>query len=318
MFPEDDANSGSRVAPEPESDRANFLGVAAMTGSMAAFVINDVCVKLASQTLPIGEIITLRNVVATVVLFALMGLASGIWGRLVWPRRIPYVLVGLRVGGEMVATILFLVALVTLPLADLTAITQLAPLALTAAAALLFGEYVGWRRWTATAAGFLGVALIVRPGSAAFSLAGAMVLLSVAFVVVSDMATRLIARDVSSAFISLTSSLSGIFAGFLLLPFEVWRVPSSSEAGLVFVSGFFLSIGFSLIVIALRTGDISVVSPFRYSVILFALIAGFVVWGERPDFVALVGIVIICSAGLYTLHRERVRQRMQRASGPLP
>ena len=279
-----------------------------MLGAMAAFVFNDVCVKLASKTLPLGEIIALRNLIASLVLLSVMATASRVVGGLVWPRRFPAKLIGIRVFAEIVATVLFLVALVSLPLADVTAIAQVAPLAMTAAAAIALNEPVGWRRWLATTVGFLGVALIVRPGSDAFSSAGAIALTSVLFIVIRDLATRLISKDVSTGFISLTSSVAGIVSGLLMLPFETWRWLSSRELALVTVSGAFLAAAFALIVVALRTGDVSVVSPFRYTVIIFALIAGYAVWGETPDAIAILGTAVVCGAGLYTLHRERLRR----------
>jgi drug/metabolite transporter (DMT)-like permease len=313
MTPEPTALEPSKPSANEPSARANAIGVAAMLVSMAAFVINDTCVKLASNTLPIGEIIAIRNVSASLVLLAAMVML----GDRIWPRRLPVRLIGLRVVGEVCSTILFLVALVSLPLADITAIAQVTPLALTAAAAIFLGEQVGWRRWTATAIGFLGVALIVRPGSAAFSTGGAMVLASIVFVVMRDLVTRMIPMTVSTGFISLTSALSGILAGLFLLPFETWRPPTLAEATLAASAGVFLAIGFAMIVVALRTGDVSVVSPFRYTVIVFALLAGYVVWNEAPDALALAGTAIVCGAGLYTLHRERIRQRADAASVPV-
>lgn len=303
---------GSLSRPQPGATRdvshQNLLGILAMLGSMAAFVCNDVCVKLAASSLPLGEIICLRNVFASLVLFATMAFASDLAGGLEWPRRIPSRLMAVRVVGEIVSTILFLSALTSLPLGDVTAIAQVAPLAITAAAAILLNEAVGWRRWTATIVGFAGVALIVRPGSAAFSPAGAMVLAAVVFIVARDIATRMVPMDVSTGFVSLSSSLSGIVAGLLLWPFETWVLPDARGLLLTAVSGLFLAVGFALIVVALRTGDVGVVSPFRYTVIIFALFAGYIVWGETPDAAALLGTAIVCAAGVYTLHRERLRR----------
>jgi len=293
-----------------QTPRQNAIGVLAMLGSMAAFVVNDVAVKIASDALPLGEIIALRNLFSTLALTVVMFALPGIIGPLSWPRRLPGRLIALRVFGEIVATILFLAGLVALSIGDVTAIAQVAPLGMTAAAALFLGERVGWRRWTATVVGFLGVALIVRPGSAAFSVAGAMVLLSVLFVVVRDLATRLIPPDVSTGFIGLTSTVSGIAAGILLLPFEIWLIPTAGQLAVTALSGIFLALAFALLVVGLRTGDVSIVSPFRYTVIVFALIAGYVVWGDTPDGLALLGTAIVCGAGLYTLHRERARQRI--------
>lgn len=295
------------------SEAQNMRGILAMVLSMAAFVINDTCVKLASATVPIGEIITLRNGAATIYLL----IFAAIFGGLTLPANPPWRLLTYRMVGEIISTLLFLVALVSLPLADMTAIAQFTPLALTAAAAVFLGEAVGWRRWTATVVGLIGVCFIVRPGSSAFSLAGAMVLASIAFVVLRDLATRLVPGAVPTLTLTLTSAASGIVAGLVLWPFEVWHVPNAREAILMALSGLFLTAGYALIIVALRTGDVGIVSPFRYSVILFALASGYLIWGEIPDGWALIGIAIICSAGLYTVHRERIRNRASRQSVPI-
>ena len=284
--------------------RQNGRGIAAMLGSMAAFVTNDTCVKLASASLPIGEIITLRNGAATLYL-VVIALA---FGGLTLPRNSPVRLLSLRMFGEVVSTLLFLVALVSLPLADMTAIAQFTPLALTAAAAVFLKEAVGWRRWLATLVGLIGVGCIVRPGSSAFSPAGLMVLASIAFVVLRDLATRLISTSVPTLTLTLMSAASGIIAGLILAPFETWQMPNLPQAGLLALAGLFLSCGYALIIVALRTGEVGIVSPFRYAVILFALGSSYLVWGHMPDTLALIGIVIVCAAGLYTVHRERLRR----------
>lgn len=294
------------LAPQT-TKRDNLTGIVAMLASMAAFVINDTCVKLASDSLPIGEIIALRNTASTAYLLAFASVVGG----LTLPRNPPIMLVTLRMVGEIIATLLFLTALVTLPLADMTAIAQFTPLALTAAAAVFLREHVGWRRWSATLVGLIGVGFIVRPGSASFSLAGAMVLASIAFIVLRDLATRLISNEVPTLTLTLTSSAAGIIAGLILLPFETWHIPNLYESALVALAGLFLTFGYAFIIIALRTGDVGLVSPFRYAIILFALIASYLIWGHIPDHWAMLGIVILCAAGLYTVHRERLRLRSQ-------
>lgn len=297
------ANATAEAATA-SSEADNLRGILAMLASMAAFVTNDTCVKLASATLPIGEIITLRNGAATLYLSAF----ALVFGGLTLPAHPPLRLLGLRMIGEIISTLLFLTALVTLPLADMTAIGQFTPLALTAAAALFLGERVGWRRWSATFVGLIGVCFIVRPGTTAFSLAGAMVLASIAFVVLRDLSTRLISADVPTLTLTLTSAASGLIAGLAYVPFEVWRVPTGPEPLLLALAGLFLTVGYALIIVALRTGEVAIVSPFRYGVIIFALVSGYLVWGQTPDGWAMIGICIICAAGLYTVHRERIRR----------
>ena len=136
-----------------------------------------------------------------------------------------------------------------------------------------------------------------------------MVLGSIAFVVLRDLSTRLITTAVPTLTLTLNSAAAGIIAGLMLWPFETWRMPSAYEGFVMALAGLFLTFGYALIIVALRTGDVGIVSPFRYAIILFALASGYLVWGQMPDGWAMVGIVIICAAGLYTVHRERVRYR---------
>ena len=284
-----------------------------MLGSMAAFVVNDVAVKIASDALPLGEIIALRNLFSTLALTVVMFALPGIIGPLTWPRRLPGRLIALRVFGEIVATILFLAGLVALSIGDVTAIAQVAPLGMTAAAALFLGERVGWCRWTATVVGFLGVALIVRPGSAAFSAAGAMVLLSVLFVVIRDFATRLIPPDVSTGFIGLTSTVSGIAAGVLLLPFETWLIPTVGQLAVTAVSGVFLALAFALLVVGLLT-SVAAAILLVISLVALVTVAARSVEGTRFGYrlssyldlpetllIVILGALIIVGPGLYSL-----------------
>lgn len=291
--------------PDPQATgRGNVAGIVAMLASMACFVANDTLLKLASAHLPLGEMIFLRNTVATAFV-AVLAMAGGGFATV---RGAPLRLIGLRVVGEVGATILYLTALLLMTIGDITAIGQFTPLVLTAAGAIFLGEPVGWRRWLAAGAGFLGVLLIVRPGSSAFAPAAGIVFAAMGFVVLRDLATRLIPTTVPTLFITFLSSAAVLIASFAFLPFETWIWPPASDAALVAAAGVFLSGGYVLIIVAVRAGEIAVVSPFRYSVMIYALIAGFAVWSEAPDGLSLLGVAIVIGAGLYTFHREHVRR----------
>lgn len=283
--------------------------------SMAAFTANDVCVKLASDAIPLGEIIVLRGAFATIVItIGLIVWAGGIGEArrelglgILWagPHRR---MLGWRMAGEVAATLFFLAALIRMRIADVTGILQFTPLAVTAGAALVLGEAVGWRRWLAAAAGFAGVLLIVRPGSTAFAPAALLALTAVGFVVVRDLATRLIpVAAVPTATLTLMSAASVMVSGFLLLPFEAWHWPDATSILLLMAAGLALVAAYAFIVIGMRAGEVAVVGPFRYSVILWALLAGIVVWDQWPDGIELFGIAIVTAAGVYTFHRERSR-----------
>lgn len=283
------------------STRSNATGILAMLAAMAAFVANDTCVKLIGKTLPLGELIALRNLVSTIYILAF----AALFGGMTLPVKPPAKLLGWRMAAELFSTLFFLSGLVALPIADATAIGQFTPLAITAAAALFFKERIGWRRWLAAILGLVGVMLIIRPGTAAFSPAALFILASVAFIVVRDLTTRAISIEVPTLTLIAMSAFVSIFAGIMLLPFETWIVPTSAQNVLLLLAALFLTIAYTLIVISMRSGDVGVVSPFRYAVIVFAIFSGWAVWGDFPDQIQLIGIALLTAAGIYTFHRER-------------
>jgi drug/metabolite transporter (DMT)-like permease len=287
----------------------------AMLASMAAFTLNDVCVKLASRSLPLGELITLRNTFATLFIVLGLVLLSGGTRAMIKaispttndPRSLARI-ISWRLIGEMGATLFFLAALVRMRIADVTAILQFTPLAVTAGAALFLREPVGWRRWLAALVGLAGVFMIIRPGTAAFSPEALLAFAAVGFVVIRDLATRLVpTAAVSTGGLTLLSSVSVLISGLALAPFETWHWPDPTVIPLLMGAGAALVAAYTFIVIAMRDGDVAVVGPFRYTVIIWAIVAGILVWGEWPDLLALIGIAVITAAGVYTFHRERVR-----------
>lgn len=289
-------------APAAPADRpSNLTGIVAMTASMALFVANDTCVKLIGETLPLGEVILLRNTAATFYILAYAAYAGG----LTLPENPPWRHLTWRMIAEASSTLFFLSALVAMPIADANAIAQFMPLAMTAAAAVYLKEHVGWQRWFAAFAGFMGVLLIARPGTAAFNPAALLVLGAIAMVVVRDLLTRQITSAVPTLTLTLMSAAAVAPSGFLLLPFETWVMPGLRETLLLATGGACLTLAYALIIVAMRAGEVGVIAPFRYSVILFALLSGWLVWGDIPGGLQLIGIVILALAGLYTVHRER-------------
>ena len=283
----------------------NLTGILAMMASMAAFTANDTLLKLIHDSVPLGELIALRNGLSTIYILVF----AVLFGGLTWPKNPQTRLHSLRLGGELLSTIFFLSGLVALPIADATAIGQFLPLAITAAAAIFLHEHVGWRRWMAALAGLFGVLLIVRPGTTAFSPAALLILAAVATVTLRDLATRYISDEVSTLTLTLMSAAVGILAGLMMMPFEALVVPSAGVLAMIAACALFLTLGYVFVIVAMRNGEVAIVSPFRYSVILFALLAGWSVWGEFPDSIQMLGIAILTAAGIYTFHRERVVSR---------
>lgn len=289
----------------------NLKGILAIMASAAGFVGNDTLVKLATDELPTGEIIFIRGVFATV----LIGFCAWWFGHMRPLGILTQPAMAIRIVAAALSTLFIVMALRNMPLATVTAVLQVTPLAVTAGSALLLGAAVGWRRWLASLVGFAGVLMIVKPGAASFEPAAWLALIALAFTTTRDLTTRFIDHSVPSLFVAFASSGMVMLAGLALLPIETWVAPSPRVLSLLAAASVFIFIAYYLGIVAMRVGEIAVVAPFRYSVILLALLLGYAIWGHVPDAMASTGILVIVLAGLYLLTRERAAMR---AKPPLP
>jgi drug/metabolite transporter (DMT)-like permease len=285
-----------------------------MAAAMASFTVNDTITKAVAAELNIGEILLVRGLVAMVLVAALAWYRDALRSfsaLLIWP-------VGLRVLGEIGGTLTYLSAIAQIPLANASAIFQALPLVITLGAALVFGEPVGWRRWLAIAAGFVGVLVIVRPGAEGFSQASLLALASVGFCAVRDLATRRIPKQLPTVFITLLTTVTVTTAGAaVLVPLGGWKAPSGQALGLLTFAAVLILIGYQCIIVSLRTGDISAVAPFRYTALPWAMLTGYLAFGHKPDGAMLAGAAIIVASGLYAFYRERKRDKLRpAATGP--
>ena len=289
----------------------NIRGSLLIAAAMAAFTINDTITKAVASEMNIGQIILVRGVFAFALIAALAS-----WRGALRPVRSLFIQpVGLRVIGEIGGTLGFLSAIAHMPLANATAIFQALPLMITLGAAMIFGEPVGWRRWLAIAAGFVGVLVIVRPGTAGFNEFSLLALASVAFCTVRDLATRRIPAELPSLFITLLTTVTVTMAGAVILyPLGGWTPMSPRALGLLALAAVLLLIGYQCVIMGLRTGDISAVAPFRYTALLWAMLLGYLAFGDKPDWPMVIGAAIIVLSGLYAFYRERVRNRLRPAA----
>jgi drug/metabolite transporter (DMT)-like permease len=287
----------------------NRRGIFAVLAASTLFICNDTFVKLATSAYPTGQIMVVRGLFATLVMFIVVA-ASGKLGALGALRR-PLVL--LRAGCEGLVALTFIIALGHLPLADITAILQATPILLTLIAAALGIEKVGWRRWSAVCVGFLGMLLVVKPGGSSFTLYTALALACAAIVAMRDLITRRIPATIPTVVVSLGTTMTVVLFG-LGLGVEDWRPLQWRETLYLAGAAIVVSTGNVFIIAAYRTGDVAVVSPFRYSVVVWAGLIGYLLFGDVPDRYAILGTLLIVGSGLYTVHRERIRAR----SAPAP
>lgn len=283
----------------------NLRGILAVLAASSAFVGNDTMVKLASAELPSGEIIIVRGAMAT----ALLSLGVVAWGAMRPLRIFLDAMMMLRLGSAAAATVFIVVALRHLSLATVNTILQVTPLAVTAGAALVYNERVGWRRWTAACTGFLGVVLIIQPG-AGFETAAYWALIALLFTTIRDLSTRGLGRDVPSVLVAAASAGAITLAGSAVAPFDApWTMPSAGAWSLLTASAACLFISNTCIIVAMRTGELSVVAPFRYIAVPLAIMLGYLLWGDVPNTLAVCGMALVAGAGLYTLLRERAALR---------
>ena len=284
----------------------NLRGVIYMNVSMLAFTVNDSFMKAATQTLPLFEAIALRGVVA---IAALVIIAQAMGGLRLWPARRDRAVIAWRSLAEVGGTVFFLTALTRMPLANLSAIMQVLPLAVALAAAVFLGMPIGWRRMTAILLGFAGVMIIIRPGAESFNIWSMLGLAAVVCVVVRDLATRSLSAGVSSASVSVWAAVAVTAVGLAGSAIEGWQAVSGREALLVLGAAAFLIVGYLFSVMVMRVGDIGIIAPFRYTALLWAILLGWLAFGTLPDTSTLIGAAIVVASGLFALWRERALRR---------
>lgn len=283
----------------------NRRGMIALTTGMAVYTANDTLVKLIARELPLGEIIFLRGVFSVLVLTLALALLSGLRG-----LRIAFTpLVLWRALSDGLATVFFVIALVHMKIAELSAVVLTSPLILTAFAAVIMRVEVGWRRWAAIVVGLAGTLFIVKPSASAFDVWALIGLIAAGFSALRDLITRNIAPTVPTLAVSVYCATVVMLCGAAMGVTESWRMPTAGEWTGVGAAGVLLGTATYLVVLGFRDVDIPAVAPFRYTLLLWMGISGYLFFGEVPDFWALIGTALIALSGLYALHRETVRRR---------
>ena len=289
----------------------NFKGILLMLIAMAGFTMEDLFMKKLSVNLSTGQILITLGFGSSLV-FALMAKSKGykLTAKIFWSKGMI-----IRQFAEGIAAIAFITSLTLIPLSTVAAVFQATPLVITMGAALFLGEAVGWRRWLAIIVGLIGVLIIIRPGLNSFDPNVGYVLIAVLFVTVRDLITRKLPMNVPSTIVSFQAFASLIIAGGILIFLSDQKIVSLDENQIYFVLGgiIFGVIGYYCIVASTRIGEAGVVTPFRYSRLLFAIIIGFLFFNERPDFYTLLGASIVIMTGIYTVLRERYLARRSRA-----
>jgi drug/metabolite transporter (DMT)-like permease len=291
----------------------NARGALLMMASMAFFTFNDACFKALGEEVPLMQALFLRGLAVSVLMTVYVMFRGGLQLARLRPDAGR---LALRTLAEIAAAYFFLTALYHMPLANVSAILQVAPLSVTLAAALFMSEPVGWKRLVAIAVGFGGVMLIVRPGTGGFTVYSLYAILAVLMVTVRDLVTRRMGRDVPSIMVALTTAV-GVTVFAAVGSLTVTWVPVRGDTALQLAgSVVFVIVAYIASVATMRVGEVGFVAPFRYTSLLVALILGLVVFAEWPDLLTLVGSGIVVATGLFTLLRERALARARGKRGP--
>ncbi len=290
----------------------NLRGILFMLLAMVGFTVEDIFIKELSGHMPVGQILVLLGASGG-ALFWIFLLLKGerILARAAWHPALVA-----RAVFEGLGAMCFSTALALVDLSVVASVFQALPLVITMGAALFLGETVGWRRWSAIMVGFIGVLMIIQPGFEAFNPSVLLVLGAVICIAGRDLITRHMRAGVSAGIVSLQAYCAVLVAGIGLILVNDTDIirPTFLDWQLLFAVTLFSIIGYIAIVTATRLAEASVVTPFRYSRLVFSMAGGILIFGERPDAMTLAGVALIIGSGLYTFLRENhIAQREKRA-----
>ena len=287
-----------------------------MIGACACFAANDAIVKFVGQSLPGPQLIFLRSVIASVFVLLLLRRQGAVRHRLRGLRQ-PRVLA--RSAADAAGTVMYLLSLFHLPLANATAINLGSPVFMALFAVLFLHERATPARWVAVTLGFAGVLAVVQPAGDGFNAWALLCVAGTLLQAMRDLLTRRIDAAIPSLVVALSTTLAlGLLAGAMMLLEQGWQPVAPRHLALLMVSAAFLSTAYLLLIASLRGGDISLTAPFRYSALLFAVVLGYAVWGQWPDAWAWAGIALLVGSGVYVAQRERARHALARATGAPP
>jgi drug/metabolite transporter (DMT)-like permease len=282
---------------------SSLPAIGLIIASTVFFSAGDITAKMMTETLPPIEVTWIRYVV---FLVAIWPVAAAVQGRAAFRSSRPGLQI-IRALAVVLSSVLFILGLAHLPVAETTAINFMSPAFVTALSIPLLGERVGIRRWLAAVAGFVGVMIIVQPGSDAFQPAALFPLAAATVWAGAAIATRMMSREQPETTLAWTAGV-GFLVLTALVPFS-WQSPTATEVGLGILTGLGSTAGHWLLVQAYRRAPASVLAPFSYVQLVFAAAFSFLVFGAVPGPSTFLGGAIIAASGLYTAHRERVRAR---------
>ncbi len=313
--------------------RSELFGIACAIGAWFMFSLNDVGIKLLSGDYPLHQIVWVRALVGITVTLSILLPLEGGYRQLKTPFLKMHLLRGLCV---VLANMMFFTGLATISLPEASALFFVAPLFITALSVIFLKERVGIWRWMAVAVGLAGVIVMLRPGTSAFKYAALLPLLAAAAYAMLQVLTRKIGMQEKASVMAfyiqfvfvIVCTVFGLLFGdgryadpsnpsidFL---FRAWAIPTTLDMGIMFGLGLSSGVGGYLISQAYRICEAALIAPFEYLALVLAIVWGITLWGEWPDLVAWIGIVMIFSSGLFVFWREVVLDKKFVVKHPMP
>jgi drug/metabolite transporter (DMT)-like permease len=290
------------------------LGIGCAVVGMLGMSIMDTCAKLLGEGYAVSQIVLVRNGIGALAVLAFV-IVSGAGLATLRPRRPG--LLAVRSLLNIAAAFLFFTGLRYMPLADAFAVVFAAPLFITALSVPVLGEHVGVRRWAAVIVGFVGVLVVVQPGTASFRVEALLPLSAALAYGVSMLVGRKLTRDLSTAAIMFWPSVGAVLVTAVMMPAQ-WQTPGLPDFGVFMMMGIIGTAGMSLITQGYRHAPAAVIAPFDYTVLIWGVIFGWAIWGDIPALNVWAGAAILVASGLYILHREtRKPKPVQPPAGPL-
>ncbi|MDA0664312.1 MAG: DMT family transporter [Proteobacteria bacterium] len=284
--------------------QSSLRGIAYMVLALLLLTLADAATKWLGDTLPVWQIVCLRAVFIFIPVGILVARTGGLASLRVHDRRG----LALRVFYYIGSTTLIATSMILLPLADAATLLFAGPLFVTALAPIMLGEHIGWRRWVAVLVGFVGVVIMMRPTPEAMQPLALVPILAALFSTFRDIVTRRISATESTNAIMVWSTLGLVIAGLATIPFG-WVAVGWVDLALLALAGILGGIAHILMVEAFRVAEAALVSPFKYSAVIWAVALGYFIWGTVPDQFILVGGSFVIASGLYILHRETRRKK---------
>lgn len=292
------------MRPNIETDhRSNVVGCIWMIASMAGFAVEDLFLKKASVVLPVGQVLLFFGIGGMIA----FGVLSAIRGDRLLNANVVSRPMIIRAGFEIFGRLFYVLAIALTALSSATAILQATPIIVVAGAAVFFGEKVGARRWGAIIVGLIGVLVILRPGTDGFSLYSVFAVLGMLGFAGRDLASRAAPADLGTSVLGFYGFLAVVVAGFGYILWDGTALVAPEFGDLALVAGavFWGVLGYVGLMKAMRIGEVSVVTPFRYTRLLFGLSFGVVLFGETLDRATLLGCGLVVVSGIYIIMRSR-------------